>query len=73
MNATAINFHRVCVDSNTFELHAALSGNDPQRFCTLRLHLTCLEFDSASYLRKARAAAATTVAAPDAPDSPEPE
>ncbi|XP_068621650.1 eukaryotic translation initiation factor 4E-binding protein Mextli isoform X3 [Battus philenor] len=34
---------------------------------------SCLEFDSASYLKKVRAAVATTVAALDAPDSPEPE
>ncbi|XP_028166760.1 eukaryotic translation initiation factor 4E-binding protein Mextli isoform X2 [Ostrinia nubilalis] len=34
---------------------------------------SCLEFDSASYLKKVRAAAATPVAAVDAPDSPEPE
>lgn len=34
---------------------------------------SCLEFDSASYLKKVRAAASTTVAAVDAPDSPEPE
>ncbi|XP_047986971.1 eukaryotic translation initiation factor 4E-binding protein Mextli isoform X6 [Leguminivora glycinivorella] len=34
---------------------------------------SCLEFDSASYLKKVRAAAGTTVAAMDAPDSPEPE
>lgn len=34
---------------------------------------SCLEFDSASYLKKVRAAAGTTVAAVDAPDSPEPE
>ncbi|XP_075992569.1 eukaryotic translation initiation factor mextil isoform X2 [Anticarsia gemmatalis] len=34
---------------------------------------TCLEFDSASYLKKVRAAGGTTVAAVDAPDSPEPE
>ncbi|VVC99859.1 unnamed protein product [Leptidea sinapis] len=33
---------------------------------------TCLEFDSSSYLKKVRAAAATTIAV-DAPDSPEPE
>ncbi|XP_026726941.1 eukaryotic translation initiation factor 4E-binding protein Mextli isoform X4 [Trichoplusia ni] len=34
---------------------------------------SCLEFDSASYLKKVRAAGGTTVAAVDAPDSPEPE
>ncbi|XP_072936947.1 eukaryotic translation initiation factor 4E-binding protein Mextli isoform X8 [Epargyreus clarus] len=34
---------------------------------------SCLEFDSASYLKKVRAAAGTTLAADDAPDSPEPE
>ncbi|XP_063529386.1 eukaryotic translation initiation factor 4E-binding protein Mextli isoform X5 [Cydia strobilella] len=34
---------------------------------------SCLEFDSVSYLKKVRAAAGTTVAAVDAPDSPEPE
>ncbi|XP_059046203.1 eukaryotic translation initiation factor 4E-binding protein Mextli isoform X5 [Achroia grisella] len=34
---------------------------------------SCLEFDSASYLKKVRAAAGTTVASVDAPDSPEPE
>ncbi|XP_060800512.1 eukaryotic translation initiation factor 4E-binding protein Mextli isoform X2 [Amyelois transitella] len=34
---------------------------------------SCLEFDSVSYLKKVRAAAGTTVAADDAPDSPEPE
>ncbi|XP_073942043.1 eukaryotic translation initiation factor mextil isoform X1 [Choristoneura fumiferana] len=34
---------------------------------------SCLEFDSVSYLKKVRAAAGTTVAAEDAPDSPEPE
>ncbi|XP_045537130.1 eukaryotic translation initiation factor 4E-binding protein Mextli isoform X6 [Papilio machaon] len=47
---------------------AGLAGFPPEL-----VRKTCLEFDSASYLRKARAAAATTVAAPDAPDSPEPE
>ncbi|XP_035446783.1 eukaryotic translation initiation factor 4E-binding protein Mextli isoform X6 [Spodoptera frugiperda] len=34
---------------------------------------SCLDFDSASYLKKVRAAGGTTVAAVDAPDSPEPE
>ncbi|CAF4785245.1 unnamed protein product [Pieris macdunnoughi] len=34
---------------------------------------SCLEFDSASYLKKVRAAVAITMAAVDAPDSPEPE
>ncbi|KAG6457571.1 hypothetical protein O3G_MSEX010392 [Manduca sexta] len=34
---------------------------------------SCLEFDSAGYLRKARQAATTSVAAEDAADSPEPE
>lgn len=34
---------------------------------------SCLEFDSASYLKRARAAAGTPVAAMDAADSPEPE
>ncbi|CAG4998117.1 unnamed protein product [Parnassius apollo] len=34
---------------------------------------SCLEFDSVSYLKKVRGAAATTVVALDAPDSPEPE
>ncbi|XP_053604365.1 eukaryotic translation initiation factor 4E-binding protein Mextli isoform X6 [Plodia interpunctella] len=34
---------------------------------------SCLEFDSASYLKKVRAAAGTTMAADDVPDSPEPE
>ncbi|KAJ8726522.1 hypothetical protein PYW07_001220 [Mythimna separata] len=34
---------------------------------------SCLEFDSVSYLKKVRAAGGTTVAAVDAPDSPEPE
>ncbi|KAF9804141.1 hypothetical protein SFRURICE_020569, partial [Spodoptera frugiperda] len=33
---------------------------------------SCLDFDSASYLKKVRAAGGTTVAAVDAPDSPEP-
>ncbi|XP_013133778.1 PREDICTED: uncharacterized protein LOC106099707 isoform X3 [Papilio polytes] len=47
---------------------AGLAGFPPEL-----VRKTCLEFDSVSYLRKARAAAATTVAAPDAPDSPEPE
>ncbi|XP_004930931.1 eukaryotic translation initiation factor 4E-binding protein Mextli isoform X2 [Bombyx mori] len=34
---------------------------------------SCLEFDSASYLKKVRAAGGTSVATVDAPDSPEPE
>ncbi|KAJ0182014.1 hypothetical protein K1T71_002736 [Dendrolimus kikuchii] len=34
---------------------------------------SCLEFDSATYLKKVRAAAGTAVVAADAPESPEPE